>query len=193
MEDRGHLIRLKCGEDVDFDALTLRDERGDTISYQMDFQWNRLTRTGTVSACEDTGVTVLGGVMDFTYEGDSGSVPLLFGDTSVQYLRDGYYPDPYAESENLVFLCDVRFWPYHPEEPDPTGINTRAILEVEDCINAEALDVDGDGALEVAVRTRGPEKPYTGYDYVDGEIVESWPDTLPEEILEQMWAPWEGL
>ena len=46
VEDRGHLIRLKCGEDVDFDALTLRDERGDTISYQMDFQWNRLTRTG---------------------------------------------------------------------------------------------------------------------------------------------------
>ena len=126
VEDRGHLIRLKCGEDVDFDALTLRDERGDTISYQMDFQWNRLTRTGTVSACEDTGVTVLGGVMDVTYEGDSGSVPLLFGYTSVQYLRDGYYPDPYAESENLVFLCDVRFWPYHPEEPDPTGINTRA-------------------------------------------------------------------
>ena len=131
--------------------------------------------------------------MDVTYEGDSGSVPLLFGYTSVQYLRDGYYPDPYAESENLVFLCDVRFWPYHPEEPDPTGINTRAILEVEDCINAEALDVDGDGALEVAVRTRWPEKPYIVYDYVDGEIVESWPDTLPEEILEQMWAPWEGL
>ena len=193
VEDRGHLIRLKCGDDVDFGALTLRDERGDTISYKMDYQWNRLTRTGTVSACEDTGVTVLGSTMDATFEGDSGSVPLLFGYTSVQYLRDGYYPDPYAESENLVFLCDVRYWPYDPEEPDPTGINTRAILEVEDCINAEALDVDGDGALEVAVRTRWPEKPYTVYDYVDGEIVESWPDTLPEEILEQLRAPWEGL
>ena len=193
VEDRGHLIRLKCGEDVDFDALTLRDERGDTISYQMDYQWNRLTRTGTVSACEDTGVTVLGSTMDATFEGDSGSVPLLFGYTSVQYLRDGYYPDPYAESENLVFLCDVRYWPYDPEEPDPTGVNTRAILEVEDCINAEALDVDGDGEPEVAVRTRWPEKPYTVYDYVDGEIVESWPDTLPEEILEQLRAPWEGL
>lgn len=192
VEDRGHLIRLKCGEDVDFDALTLRDERGDTISYQMDYQWNRLTRTGTVSACEDTGVTVLGSTMDATFEGDSGSVPLLFGYTSVQYLRDGYYPDPYAESENLVFLCDVRYWPYDPEEPDPTGVNTRAILEIEDCINAEALDVDGDGEPEVAVRTRWPEKPYTVYDYVDGEIVETWPDTLPEEILEQMRAPWEG-
>ncbi len=193
VEDRGHLIRLKCGDDVDFGALTLRDERGDTISYKMDYQWNRLTRTGTVSACEDTGVTVLGSTMDATFEGDSGSVPLLFGYTSVQYLRDGYYPDPYAESENLVFLCDVRYWPYDPEEPDPTGVNTRAILEVEDCINAEALDVDGDGEPEGAVRTRWPEKPYTVYDYVDGEIVESWPDTLPEEILEQLRAPWEGL
>lgn len=94
VEDRGHLIRLKCGDDVDFGALTLRDERGDTISYKMDYQWNRLTRTGTVSACEDTGVTVLGSTMDATFEGDSGSVPLLFGYTSVQYLRDGYYPDP---------------------------------------------------------------------------------------------------
>ena len=193
VEDRGHLIRLKCGDDVDFGALTLWDERGDTISYKMDYQWNRLTRTGTVSACEDTGATVLGSTMDATFEGDSGSVPLLFGYTSVQYLRDGYYPDPYAESENLVFLCDVRYWPYDPEEPDPTGVNTRAILEVEDCINAEALDVDGDGEPEVAVRTRWPEKPYTVYDYVDGEIVESWPDTLPEEILEQLRAPWEGL
>ena len=193
VEDRGHLIRLKCGDDVDFGALTLRDERGDTISYKMDYQWNRLTRTGTVSACEDTGVTVLGSTMDATFEGDSGSVPLLFGYTSVQYLRDGYYPDPYAESENLVFLCDVRYWPYDPEEPAPTGVNTRAILEIEDCINAEALDVDGDGEPEVAVRTRWPEKPYTVYDYVDGEIVESWPDTLPEEILEQLRAPWEGL
>ena len=192
VEDRGHLIRLKCGDDVDFGALTLRDERGDTISYKMDYQWNRLTRTGTVSACEDTGVTVLGRTMDATFEGDSGSVPLLFGYTSVQYLRDGYYPDPYAESENLVFLCDVRYWPYDPEEPAPTGVNTRAILEIEDCINAEALDVDGDGEPEVAVRTRWPEKPYTVYDYVDGEIVETWPDTLPEEILEQMRAPWEG-
>lgn len=69
VEDRGHLIRLKCGKDVDFDAITLRDEWGDTISYQMDYQWNRLTRTGTVSACEDTGATVLGSVMDVTYEG----------------------------------------------------------------------------------------------------------------------------
>ena len=61
-------------------------------------------------------------------------------------------------------MCDVRYWPYDPEEPDPTGVNTRAILEVEDCINAEALDVDGDGEPEVAVRTRWPEKPYTVYD-----------------------------
>ena len=100
----------------------------------------------------------------------------------------GYYPDPYAESENLVFLCDVRFWPYHPEEPDPTGINTRAILEVEDCINAEALGRGrGRSARRWLVRTRWPEKPYTVYDYVDGEIAGgSWPDTLPEEILEQM-------
>ena len=192
VEDRGHLIRLKCGDDVDFGALTLRDERGDTISYKMDYQWNRLTRTGTVSACEDTGVTVLGSTMDATFEGDSGSVPLLFGYTSVQYLRDGYYPDPYAESENLVFLCDVRYWPYDPEEPDPTGVNTRAILEVEDCINAEALDVDGDGEPEVAVRTRWPEKPYTVYDMLDGEVqAVSWPDAVPEEVRENLMCIWE--
>uniref|UniRef100_UPI0023569C97 hypothetical protein n=1 Tax=Dysosmobacter welbionis TaxID=2093857 RepID=UPI0023569C97 len=68
-----------------------------------------------------------------------------------------------------------------------------ALLVVENCVSSTPWDADGDGANEIVVRTRWPEKPYTVYDYVDGEIVESWPDTLPEEILEQMWAPWEGL
>jgi len=63
---------------------------------------------------------------------------------------------------------------------------------VEDCINAEALDVDGDGALEVAVRTRWPEKPYTVYDMLDGEVqAVSWPDAVPEEVRENLMCIWE--
>ena len=38
----------------------------------------------------------------------------------------------------------------------------------------------------MVIRTRWPEKPYSVYDYVDGEIVTIWPDTLPEEILESL-------
>ena len=173
VEDRGHLIRLKCGDDVDFGALTLRDERGDTISYKMDYQWNRLTRTGTVSACEDTGVTVLGSTMDATFEGDSGQCAASLRLHHVSSISGTATTRTPTQSPKIWCSCVtsgiglmIRM------EPDPTGVNTRAILEVEDCINAEALDVDGDGEPEVAVRTRWPEKPYTVYDYADGEITE---------------------
>lgn len=93
VEDRGHLIRLKCGEDVDFDALTLRDERGDTISYQMDFQ-EPADRTGTVSACE----TPASPFWEVSWMSPMRGIPAAcrFSSAiaSVQYLRDGYYPDP---------------------------------------------------------------------------------------------------
>ena len=60
------------------------------------------------------------------------------------------------------------------------------LLLVEDCIGGTVADVDSDGENEVVIRTRWPEKPYSIYDYVDGEIVTIWPDTLPEEILESL-------
>ena len=58
-------------------------------------------------------------------------------------------------------------------------------------MSAAPWDTDGDGVNELVVRTRWPEKPYTVYDYVDGEFVQTWPDTVPEEVREKLGRIWE--
>ena len=194
-----HLLRLRCGENVDFDAVQLADEWGDEYTYRMSFRWNRWTRQGVVTACERSGIS-LGGMMDVSFEVECEP---LFGYPEVFYTTENYYQDPYSESRGRAFLCDARFWitdvpldkrllnevqdggsPY-PEEVKET------VLLVEDCMNAVICDWDGDGENEVVARTRWVEKPYTIYDMVDGEITETWPDTVPETVREKLVCIWE--
>ena len=191
-----HLLRLKCGGDVDFDAIQLTDERGDQISYWMSYRWNRWTRQGVVTACEPFGI-VLGGMPDMTFEQ---YCEPLFGYPEVFFCFENYYQDPYSESERRVFLCDVRLWvEKNGQSLDKGMLNTvvdggspypeeikKTILLVEDCLMAAPWDWDGDGENEVVARTRWVEKPYTVYDMVDGEIVTSWPDTVPEDLAERL-------
>lgn len=199
--DPGHLLQLKCGDGVDFDAIQLIDEYGDEIIYMMSYRWNRWTREGTLTACEFDGVS-LGGMMDVTFETECEP---LFGYPQVFHTTENYYPDPYSEPRGKGFLCDARFWIEENGQPLDTGMLNevqdggspypeeikQTILLVEDCMNAVIYDWDGDGENEVVVRTRWPEKPYTVYDMVDGEIVESWPDTVSEEIREMLVCIWE--
>ena len=184
VEREGHLLKLKCGSGVDFDAIPLENEWGDPISYRMDCRWNRLTHTGVVTSCTDTGMYVLGGLMDVTFS--SSYFNFVLGYPCLQYNSENYYPDPYAEPRGHVYLCDYRFW-----VEDPNDGTEETILTVEDCLNATAGDTDGDGENELIIRTRWPEKPYTVYDMVDGEITETWPDTVPEEIQDALRCIWE--
>ena len=66
------------------------------------------------------------------------------------------------------------------------------VLFVRGCLNHTFADMDSDGELEIVIRTRWPEKPYTVYDMVNGEVVAvDWPDTVPEEVQEQLKCVWE--
>ena len=58
-------------------------------------------------------------------------------------------------------------------------------------MNAVICDWDADGENEVVVHTRWVEKPYTSYDMVDGKMVETWPDTVPEKVREKLVCIWE--
>lgn len=180
--DPGHLLQLKCGSGVNFDAIQLIDERGNENLYRMSYRWNRWTRRGVVTTCEASEYISLGGLMDVTFETERA---WLFGDT-LSYTSENYYPDPYGEPRGKVYLCDYRFW-----AGDIANGTDRTVLLVEDCLTATVMDLDGDKENEVVVRTRWPEKLYTVYDMVDGEITETWPDTVPEAVRVQLRCVWE--
>ena len=175
MEEKGHLLQLRCGKNVDFDAIALDDGYCPLI-YEVELRWNRLTYKGTATSCTTAGTISLGSPMDMDPYWQETT---LFG-SAVLYATDDYYPDPYAEPAGRGFLCNF----YVKEMGIPSTSQT--LLLVEDCIGGTVADVDSDGENEVVIRTRWPEKPYSVYDYVDGEIVTIWPDTLPEEILESL-------
>ena len=175
MEEKGHLLQLRCGKNVDFDAIALDDGYCPLI-YEVELRWNRLTYKGTATSCTTAGTISLGSPMDMDPYWQETT---LFG-SAVLYATDDYYPDPYAELAGRGFLCDF----YVKEMGIPS--TSQILLLVEDCIGGTVADVDSDGENEVVIRTRWPEKPYSVYDYVDGEIVTIWPDTLPEEILESL-------
>ncbi len=188
VEDKGHLLHLKCGEGVDFDSITLEDEHGDKRSYRMDCRWNQRTYEGTVSACQFSGV-LLGSMMDVTFETERDR---LFWYDEVWYTSEDYYPDPYGEPRGQVFLCDYRFW---IGDWDVEEWNRETILLVEDCLNAAVADIDQDGHNEVVVRTRWPEKPYVVYDWCDDykvkEIDRFWLDSVSPELQERLMTEQE--
>ena len=192
----GRLLRLRCVGDVDFDSIALEDEGGCELIYELDCRWNRLTYEGTVSRCDPTGSFVVGYM-----EGSSSGASLTeaFGMENVLYAEVDYHQNPHGEG----FLCEVVYWLHdgpvapglldvivdgHPGYPVDYGA---ALLVVENCISSTPWDMDGDGENEVVIRTRWPEKPYTVYDMVDGEITETWPDTVPQEVQEALVQIWE--
>ena len=163
----GHLIKLKCVDGVDIDGLQLVNQVGNPQFFQMSFRYNRLTREGTVTLLEATGYFSVGGIMDAS--ADEGEGP-MFGLSMVYRKSENYYPNPNGEG----YLCDYVCWIYTNLGP----FDSRDILRVEDCVTAAPWDADGDG---ISV-----------YDMVDGEVqAVSWPDTVPEEIRENLTCIWE--
>ena len=180
VEEDGHLLKLECDNTVDLnDIQTGKNEWGHSLTYQISCRWNRLTREGTVSELQSTG--------DLSWEitesrMDEGESP-LFGFPMVYRRSEQFYPNPSGNG----YLCDIICWVYTNLAP----FDSEDILRVEDCVSAVPWDADGDGVNELVVRTRWPEKPYTVYDYVDSEFVQTWPDTVPEEVREKLVRIWE--
>lgn len=185
VDQEGHLLRLKCGEGVDFDGIQLKNQWGDELTYRMDCRWNRRTFEGSVTGCQFFG-TSLGDMMDVTFETET--APLFWYD-EVCWVPENYYPDPYAQPQ--AFLCDYRFWTETWDNETAQWKDWEHVLLVEDCISAAVEDVDRDGHNEVVVRTRWPEKPYAVYDWVsndfsDKQVSALWPDSVSPELQDRL-------
>lgn len=191
VEKEGHLLRLKCGEGVDFKGIDLQNGQGKKLAYLLDCRWNRRTYEGTVSACQFYGV-FLGETPDGQHEVESS--PLFWYD-EVHYAGENDYPDPYGEPRGKVFLRDYRFWTGEWDRETFEWTNREDILLAEGCLNAAVEDIDRDGHNEVVVRTRWPEKPYMVYDwrgdYKVKEIEQYWLEDISPDLRERLMTDQE--
>ena len=179
--EEGHLLKLRYEGGVK--DLQVENEWGEPQVFQISYRYNRLTHEGTVTALEGTGSFSMGGIMDAQY--DEGEGP-MFGLPMVYRMSENYFPNPYGEGYLGDYTCYVML--------DEETWETADILRIKDCVSATPWDADGDGIDELVVRTRWPEKPYAVYDIPEGELkpqLVSWPDTVPEEIRENLTCIWE--
>ena len=173
VQEYGHLLRLECGEDIDFAAVTADDS-----VYELTCKWNRSTYQGTVTQCRATGGVVLGSLMDVEFEV---LTEPMFGYDRVYYTWENYVPNLYGHETGIPYLCDFRCWLWDRETDETTEL-----LLVEDCAAVIVKDMDEDGMMEIVVRTRWPEKPYAIYDGEDGVITETWPESIDSQIAERL-------
>lgn len=181
IQEGDHLLKLRCEGDVDFDATVMEDGYGEVV-YALECRWNRLTYEGTVTACAETGMigigremSQVGSAMGLDYNMETQDALFGYYDATVEY--GDIYPYPAGDG----FLYTYNFW-----RGDGQTWNAELLLTVRDCLTFTAADWDGDGVTELLVRTRWVEKPYTVYDYVDGAVTETWPDTLDPEFTERL-------
>ena len=182
VQEGDHLLKLRCEGDVDFEGTVMEDAYGAGLVYALECRWNRLTYQGTVTACTDTGMQNIGSVMDQVGSAMGLDVNPETGDALFGYERATFqYRDIYPNPTGEGFLYSYNFW-----RGDGETWNAELLLTVKDCLAFTTADWDGDGVTELLIRTRWAEKPYTVYDYVDGAITETWPDTLDQELAQDL-------
>lgn len=182
LQEGDHLLKLRCEGDVDFEGTVVENEYGEGLVYKVECRWNRLTREGTVTTCTDTGMLSIGSEMSQVGSAMGLDVNPETGDALFGYEMASFeYRDIYPNPTGNDFLYTYNFW-----RGDGETWNAELLLTVRDCMAFTTADWDGDGMTELLVRTRWAEKPYTVYDYVDGAVTETWPDTLDPEFTDHL-------
>ena len=182
----GHLLRLRCGEDIDFDAIQTEQEVGTPgtypVGYHLEYRWNRLTYQGTATVCENTGypyfteMDIVGSSMGMDYNPET--LDTLFGYLDISYEYVDAYPDPTGNAS----LYTWNFWLGNGWD----NWQEECLLTVKDSRGFANVDWDGDGQSELAVRTRWEEKPYAIYDLESGPLSITYPDTVDEALAERL-------
>ena len=193
LEQDGHLLRLKCGDDVDYDSIELKNRFGmpETL-WKMTYRWNRRTGQGIVVQCERedsialvSPMEAIGSSTDMAVIGNDA----LFGNEHIMVETVNCYPNPKGQG----YISAYTFWKGGDDEDWYTHAN-EYLLNIKDCLGYvetpgqpidggfRQSDIDGDGENELLVRTPWPEKPCILYDMEKGDVTETWLDTIPPEM-----------
>ena len=176
--DMEHLLKLKCGNDVDFDAIQQENAQGEQLVYHISYRWNRLTYQGELTGCESTSGIVLGTSRDMLgniigLDMSPETQDALFGFRDVSCRFDYVETDPAGRGQ---------LWTYSYLLSGTEDV----LLTVENILADTYVDYDGDGVTELVVRTRWVEKPYAVFDIEGGEVTVTYPDTVDEDLAEQL-------
>ena len=176
--DMEPLLKPKCGNDVDFDANQQENAQGEQLVYHISYRWNRLTYQGELTGCESTSGIVLGTSRDMLgniigLDMSPETQDALFGFRDVSCRFDYVETDPAGRGQ---------LWTYSYLLSGTEEV----LLTVENILADTYVDYDGDGVTELVVRTRWVEKPYAVYDIEGGEVTVTYPDTVDEDLAEQL-------
>ena len=176
--DMEHLLKLKCGNDVDFDAIQQENAQGEQLVYHISYHWNRLTYQGELTGCESTSGIVLGTSRDMLgniigLDISPETQDALFGFRDVSCRFDYVETDPAGRGQ---------LWTYSYLLSGTEEV----LLTVENILADTYVDYDGDGVTELVVRTRWVEKPYAVYDMEGGEVTVTYPDTVDGDLTERL-------
>ena len=176
--DMEHLLKLKCGNDVDFDAIQQENAQGEQLVYHISYRWNRLTYQGELTGCESTSGIVLGTSRDMLgniigLDISPETQDALFGFRDVSCRFDYVETDPAGRGQ---------LWTYSYLLAGTEEV----LLTVENILADTYVDYDSDGVTELIVRTRWVEKPYAVYDMEGGEVTVTYPDTVDGDLTERL-------
>lgn len=145
-----HLLKLRCGENVQIIPEDLKDQRGDSLTFRVSYRYNRLTLEGELLSCEwDGGISLggpeamIGNVIGLDVNLETGDQ--LFGYTGVNERCDYAEGDPFLRVPVFAYTFSLQ-----------TG---EKLLTVEDVVTYAQTDWDNDGESELAVRTPGRKSP----------------------------------
>ena len=145
-----HLLKLRCGENVQIIPEDLKDQRGDSLTFRVSYRYNRLTLEGELLSCEwDGGISLggpeamIGNVIGLDVNLETGDQ--LFGYTGVNERCDYAEGDPFLRVPVFSYTFSLQ-----------TG---EKLLTVEDVVTYAQTDWDNDGESELAVRTPGRKSP----------------------------------
>ena len=192
-EKEGHLLRLRCGPEIDPAALLeLIGSYGDPVLAE--YRWDRRTWNGTLLSVQRVERNMaIGGPMD-----EAGSVFVLYDSDGELFGFSRVVKEIHTRQRNpdgKGYLSTYIF--YKGDESDDWYMHAdEELVRVKDCLGystygdhgCRILDYDGDGVNELLARTVWPEKPCIVYDMENGRITETWLDEMPEE----MTGPMEG-
>lgn len=176
LQHENHLIRLRCPDQETYDSIEVSQ------LYDFRFRWNRLTYQGTLLDYHVMeGAVAIGGPMDQTGGGEG--VDSLFGYDCVwwEIVNVSYHPqkeDVYLYTYRYYYLGDGSEY-----FPDGDAAETD-LLTVKECIGAAQYDYDGDGIVELFVRTQYEEEPYVLCDWENGQATSRYVENVPAEVLD---------